>query len=185
MTRSDPSPPPGRAVTVTSKNGRTSRDALNCLTKIVLLFTPKPILTPLSSFPITILGTQSAFLFVLLCFLYILSLTWSRLSSGRSGAPRLLPLHSYPTSREGGALLRPARLVLLLRLLLARLLRRSPHLLPGFSGGERRAGGVHDYLFPWKCGKRLWLTERKMSLCTFGNYQQKRNAMKVFLLIFG
>ncbi len=181
MTRSDPSPPPGRAETVTSKNGRTSRDALNCLTKIVLLFTPKPILNPLSSFPITILGTQSAFLFVLLCFLYILSLTWSRLPPGRSGGTRLLPLHSYPTSREGGALLRSARLVLLLRLLLARLLRRSPHLLPGFLGGERRAGGsARLSLFPWKCGKRLWLTERKMSLCTFGKYQQKRNEMKKY-----
>ncbi len=79
MTRSGPSPPARRAVTVTSKNGRTSRDALNCLTKFLHIFTPKPILNPLSSFPITILGTQSAFLFVLLCFLYILSLTWSRL----------------------------------------------------------------------------------------------------------
>ncbi len=102
MTRSDPSPPPGRAESVTSKNGRTSRNTLKCLTKYVLVFTPKPNLTPLSSFPITILGTQSAFLFVLLRVPCPLSLTWSRLPPRPIWRPKAASTLTQP--REKGAL---------------------------------------------------------------------------------
>ena len=156
MTRSDPSPPARRAVTVTSKNGRTSRDALSCLTKFLHIFTPKPILTPLSSFPITILGTQSAFLFVLLRVPCPLSLTWSRLSSGRSGAPRLLPaFHSTLTQpREKGALFCAPPALFSSSASSSPVSSAVPRICFlaswGANGGR---GGVHDYLsFPGNVG---------------------------------